>query len=144
LKNTKTGETKIFPDDVNGDTSPTKPWIRIKASLPPREAAEALYHELLHLHFGNTGTADEEVRVRVDVEKWLIGQGGDIQSYGTPDYRNPDGTVNEEGIRLHVMSIDLYNPDAPPRPDRDTDWVEAEKGRVHYQNPKRQFKLNAK
>ncbi len=81
--------------------------IRIRKSLTNEEAASVLFHEVSHYTSAEPDRLEEEIEVRVATELFNIRHG---LPPTVPDYRNPDGTVNEAAIRDEIMTSEHYNP----------------------------------
>jgi len=76
--------------------------IRLNEALRDAEASATLAHEVAHAE----KKASEE-DARVEGEKFRIRHGMGPQE---PDYRKPDGTINEAAIRKEVTASPHYNP----------------------------------
>ena len=84
------------------------------------QAALTLFHELNHWGRPETTTReeylDEEVDVRVQTEDFAISANLPATR---PDYRNPDGSVNQQAIHDSVYNSPHYNPSGRHRVGRE-------------------------
>lgn len=100
-------EVEVEITGLRGNTNRQKKEIRIRAGLTNQEAATALFHEVGHVTSNVKDYLEQEIAVRIETEKFLIKHGWPPFE---PNYRNPDGTVNEQAIRDDIMGSSHYNP----------------------------------
>jgi len=81
--------------------------VRIRKSLSNEEAASTIFHEVSHYTSSQPDRLEQEIEVRVIEEEFRI-RHGLVPS--APNYRRPDGTVNEPAIRAEIMGSPHYNP----------------------------------
>lgn len=81
-----------------------KVWLNNRLSA--EEAASTLFHEMKHREVQGGTDAENETMVRIAAEGYRIRQG---MKPVKPNYRNADGTVNQEAIRQDVQGNESYS-----------------------------------
>ncbi|MEP7012876.1 MAG: DUF4157 domain-containing protein [Acidobacteriota bacterium] len=76
--------------------------IRLNVAMTNAEASATLVHEVAHAEVNAS-----EVDARVEGEKYRIRHG---MAPAEPDYRKPDGSIDEPAIRKEVTASPHYNP----------------------------------
>jgi hypothetical protein len=90
---------------LRGNTDGTT--IRLNVADSADSAAMTLYHEVAHFNSTEPDYLEQEIQVRIQSEQFAIDHG--LPPTG-PNYRKPDGTVNEPVIRAAITGSSHYNP----------------------------------
>jgi hypothetical protein len=92
---------------LKGITLPPDKKIGIRKVLNNQQASSTLFHELNHVISPVAEDLEQEVQVRVETEKFRIRHG---MPPVKPQYRKPDGTIDEAFIRGEITGSQEYNP----------------------------------